>query len=195
MARTNVREDFRRRATYTVVVGAWVGTIVGSYLRATDTIEIHWNSVIVTLMGVAIAATMALSRMRLASTISGVFDAGLKVATAMQANVTKRAALIEADYDGVIICADNAPVIHWNRDDLVGRQLEAIIPERYREAHHKGMEAFKEQGQTRVVGSTIFVPVVGQDGVEYPMQLTVARLGNSFLGTLVPLNSSNEVSI
>lgn len=150
---------------------------------------------IVFLIGVGIALGSALARMRLADTITSVFEAGLKVATVLQTNVTSSACMLETDPDGVIQAVEHAEVIGWTRDRLVGENLDVLIPDRLLRQHQEGFRTFRESEESRVTGSTVNVPIMTGDGNEQGMRLSIARLGDTFLGTLVPIGEQKTYEV
>jgi PAS domain S-box-containing protein len=65
----------------------------------------------------------------------------------------------------------------WPRGETVGRPLrDLIIPERYRDAHSRGLERLVQSGQTKLVGRRIEIEAVRRDGTEFPVELTIAAL-------------------
>jgi len=192
-----ITED-TRQLTYRVGAhGSWWGafallvvqiTLGGA--RPTGSAPPWLALIIVMLIGTGIAFGTSLSRMRLTGAITSVFETGLKAATALQVNVSAPACVIEVSLDGDIVQVEHAEAIAWDKEMLVGRPLDTLIPDRFLRAHHEGFKRFRESGETRVAGRTISVPVLGADGKEHPVRLTVARLGDTFMGTLVPLGAS-----
>src|SRR5687768_992249 len=77
----------------------------------------------------------------------------------------------------------------WSREEAVGRVLaDTIIPERYREAHLKGLERFIETGEGPVLGRRLELEGIHRDGREFPVELTISaeqvgerQLFNAFL--------------
>lgn len=67
----------RHAATFAAACIAWVGATILVALRASEWIGQRWMGAAVLLVGVAIAASVSLTRMRLARTIEQVFDAGI----------------------------------------------------------------------------------------------------------------------
>lgn len=77
-------------------IGAWTAwwlTFVLTWLRVADKFPREWSMLIILLIGVAIALGLALSRMRLARTITQVFLVGMQT----QARVTAEAVLEELE--------------------------------------------------------------------------------------------------
>jgi PAS domain S-box-containing protein len=168
-------------------LGSFVLTVYVTTLPLTHPNR-QYGILIIFWIGVAIASGLSLGRHKLARTIGATFDAGLKAATALQANVMAPAAVVEVDFDGKIVTVEHSEVIGWTRGNLHGRQLEELIPDRFLRSHRNGFARFKESGDSRVAGATLSVPVLTQNGEEMPVRLTVARLGDTFVGTLVPLH-------
>lgn len=52
----------------------------------------------------------------------------------------------------------------WEADELVGARLTTVIPPEHRLAHLAGFARYQATGETRLLGSTIEVPVLRADG-------------------------------
>ncbi|QZN98819.1 diguanylate cyclase [Chenggangzhangella methanolivorans] len=61
-----------------------------------------------------------------------------------------------------------------SRDEVVGRSIEIIMPERFRAQHAAGMRRMTESGESRLAGKS--VEVVGVDGAgrEFPIEITIS---------------------
>jgi PAS domain S-box-containing protein len=95
-------------------------------------------------------------------------------------------ALLEALPDTVVV-ADGAGHIAYvnpavrvllghDAEDLVGRPLTVLMPERLRAGHGEGFARFRRTGEGQLVGSTTRVPALHADGHEVPIDLTISRL-------------------
>lgn len=143
--------------------------------------------VILTAIGVAIALGNALSRMRLAGTIEKVLMTGMRAATALQVNVNNSATVLEINQNGRIDQVEHAEVIGWQRSDLLGQDIDALIPERLRFNHGgHSFRRFYRADDPRIAGQIISIPVLRQDGTEKHCRLTVARVGDVYMATLAP---------
>jgi PAS domain S-box-containing protein len=87
--------------------------------------------------------------------------------------------------DAIIVMKSNGTIAEWNdraaemfgwsRDDAVGRKLaEVIIPERYREAHVRGLKLFLETGEAKVLGKRIELSGLRKSGEEFPVELSIS---------------------
>jgi PAS domain S-box-containing protein len=66
----------------------------------------------------------------------------------------------------------------WSRDEVLGRSLaELIIPERFRDAHRRGLRRYIETGESRVSGKRLELGAVHRDGHELEIELTISPMG------------------
>jgi diguanylate cyclase (GGDEF)-like protein/PAS domain S-box-containing protein len=62
----------------------------------------------------------------------------------------------------------------YSPDMLKGMKLSALIPERFKQAHHKGMAQYLAGGPPRVIGKgAVELAGLRSDGTEFPLELTV----------------------
>jgi PAS domain S-box-containing protein len=59
-------------------------------------------------------------------------------------------------------------------DDLLGRRIVTIVPERFRQAHVAGFTLFLLTGRRPLIDRTVTVPVLRRDGSEVPAELTLS---------------------
>jgi PAS domain S-box-containing protein len=65
-------------------------------------------------------------------------------------------------------------VFGWNRDEMIGASMpEKLMPERYREAHYKGVGRYFDTGEAPVLFETVEVAALHRDGHEIPIELTI----------------------
>jgi PAS domain S-box-containing protein len=65
----------------------------------------------------------------------------------------------------------------WTRDEVIGKELAGtIIPERYREAHKKGIHHYMAKGEGPVIDQFLELSAVRSDGSEFPVELTISVL-------------------
>lgn len=98
-------------------------------------------------------------------------------------------ATIESALDCIVTINEADTILEFNpaaertfglsRADAINQPLSTtIIPPRYREAHLRGMAAFREAEHTVIAGRRIEVAGLRADGTEFPMELTVSRIGD-----------------
>jgi len=93
-------------------------------------------------------------------------------------------ALVQMDFDGYITGWNHQAekVFGWSAEEILDQTIEqTIIPERYRDAHKKGMKRFLESGKTSVMNSLIEIHALHRDGHEFPIELSVSVIDSADL--------------
>ena len=85
------------------------------------------------------------------------------------------AGMIAVDAKGRIEFANRAAqhLFGYEQDQMLGRQLDMLIPDRMRGAHRAGMARAAAGEPLKLVGKTIEVPAVRADGSEFPIELSL----------------------
>lgn len=73
----------------------------------------------------------------------------------------------------VAVSRSAAALLGYEPEELAGRRLISIIPERFHQAHVAGFTMYLLVGRKPLLEQTITVPAVRRDGSEIPLQLTV----------------------
>jgi PAS domain S-box-containing protein len=101
-----------------------------------------------------------------------------KQAEAKFRSVTESAidAIISADHKGCIISWNKAAtrILGYEEDEVLGKQLEIIIPKRYHQAHQQGMDRFTRTGEAHVIGTTVELSACTKGGEEVPIELSLS---------------------
>ncbi|MQA98865.1 MAG: PAS domain S-box protein [Actinobacteria bacterium] len=98
-------------------------------------------------------------------------------------------AFISIDIDGRVIewNAQAERAFGWSREEALGRVLaDTIVPERYRDAHNRGLENYRATGEGPLLGRLIEIEALRRDGSEFPVELTITRMS---LGDTVVFNA------
>jgi PAS domain S-box-containing protein len=86
--------------------------------------------------------------------------------------------VVVADRDGHIAYVN--PAVHTllghRPEDLIGRSLTVLMPERLRRGHDNGFARYAATGRGELVGATTQVPALHAAGHEVPIDLTLSRL-------------------
>jgi PAS domain S-box-containing protein len=61
----------------------------------------------------------------------------------------------------------------YTEDEIKGRQLTSLIPERYREAHRAGLSRASNSEDYHVIGTTVELAGLHKDGHEFPLELAL----------------------
>jgi phosphoserine phosphatase RsbU/P len=86
--------------------------------------------------------------------------------------------VVVADRDGRIayVSPPVQTLLGHRAEDLTGRSLTVLMPQRLRRGHGDGFSRYRATGQGKLVGATTRVPALHADGHEVPIDLTLSRL-------------------
>lgn len=97
---------------------------------------------------------------------------------------SKLRSLIESANDAIILTDCKGTIFSWNKGaqsifgyeekEAMGQNIQLIIPERFREAHQKGMERYLSTGQPVIIGKTIELQGIGKNGKAVPIELSLS---------------------
>lgn len=175
----------------------WWSTVIIVALRTTHILPQAASSFAFLTLGLGVTASLALSRMKLGATVSQVFQTGLSVAVSMNSSggMNHGTAVIRTDLEGCIKSGENTEVIGWPNGEaerLAGKRLDDLIPDRFLRINHAALTSYREAsaGGTDESGVVIAfnLPIRGADGTERAFRMTIARLGDTLIKTLVPLS-------
>jgi PAS domain S-box-containing protein len=121
-----------------------------------------------------------------------------KVEDALAASEERFRNLAETANDAIVSADSRGNVVYFNRaaermflhsaGEVVGQPLTILMPEKFREAHRKGLDRYLRTGEAHVLGSTLELAGLRKDGSEFPLQLTLSgwrtREGMFFTGLL-----------
>jgi len=92
--------------------------------------------------------------------------------------------LVEQSPDAIVFADTTGAIRVWNaaaqrvfgftRQDALGKNLDIIIPERFREAHWRGFERALAEGVTKYVGHSLPTRSLRSDGAQIYVELSFA---------------------
>lgn len=95
-------------------------------------------------------------------------------------------AIVVVGTDGRILAVN--PLLErmfgWTREELLGREVEVLVPERYRVAHVKDRLAYARDPRTRPMGEGRELSGLRRDGSEFPVEISLSPLKTD-TGTVV----------
>lgn len=105
-------------------------------------------------------------------------DAALRVSELRYRSVAQsaNAAIISADDRGTITSWNTGAqnIFGYKEAEVLGRPLTLLMPERYLEAHQKGMARLLSTGESRVIGKPIELHGIRKDAMEFPLELSLS---------------------
>jgi PAS domain S-box-containing protein len=92
--------------------------------------------------------------------------------------------VMQSAADAIILADRYGNIVSWNKAaaaifgygerEALGKPLTLLIPERYREAHRKGLERVRSTGEARLIGKSVELQGLRKDGSEFPLELSLA---------------------
>lgn len=85
-------------------------------------------------------------------------------------------AIITADSGGKIVSWNSGAtqIFGYGADEAMGQQLQMLMPDRFRDQHELGMKRYLESKTPRIIGKTVELSGVRNDGGEFPMDLSLS---------------------
>ena len=97
-------------------------------------------------------------------------------------------AIADIAVDAIVSINADSKITFWNkaaeamfdykRDEVLGKDLTMIMPERYRLRHKRGVKRFSATKRTDYIGRVNEFEGLRRDGTEFPLQLSVATWGS-----------------
>ncbi len=119
-----------------------------------------------------------------ASTIAWDITEQKRIEIALRESEARFRSITQSAADAIISADSDDNIISWNRgaqiifgyteEEALGKSLTIIIPERYRDAHKKGLERVNSTGETRIIGKTVEMVGMRKDGSEFPLELSLS---------------------
>ena len=110
-----------------------------------------------------------------------------QVEKALRESERRLRAVLDSALSAVVVISAESVIVDWNsraetmfgwmRNEALGKELaQIIIPERYREAHRRGLAHFLSTGQSPVVGHVLEMDALRRTGDEFPVELSISAL-------------------
>lgn len=106
--------------------------------------------------------------------------------------------VLDTAVDAIIVIDENARILVYNKAceglfghpaaDMIGKNVKAIMPPRYSEAHDSYIENYRRTGEAQIIGIGRQVEAMHRDGTVFPVDLSVGEAktpdGRQFIGIL-----------
>ncbi len=107
-----------------------------------------------------------------------------KVRMALRESEAKFRSVMESAIDAIISGDVSGNIRAWNsaasalfqytEEEVIGRPIELIIPERFRKSHRDGLQRVSQGGPSHVIGKTVELAALRKNGSEFPVELSLA---------------------
>ncbi|MBI3793381.1 MAG: PAS domain S-box protein [Nitrospinae bacterium] len=111
-------------------------------------------------------------------------ERGIAIARRVRESEVGFRSLVETATDAIISVDSSGMVTFWNSsaakmfgyaaDEVIGKNLVVIIPERHRALHRAGLESVASGGVRKIIGATVATEGLKKGGDEFPVELTLA---------------------
>lgn len=104
-------------------------------------------------------------------------------------------ATVVADADGriKIVNRQTEDLFGYSREDLVGKPVEQLIPERFHSAHRQHRAAFAAAPSTRPMGASLSLFGRRSDGTEFPVEASLSPLADGEAQIIVSIRDVSEL--
>ena len=103
--------------------------------------------------------------------------------SALTASEDRFRSVVQSAIDAIVLADGQGRIIFWNKaaermflyseQETIGQSLTKIMPERYRDAHNRGLSAFRSTGESRIMGKSVELEGLRKDGAEIPIELSL----------------------
>jgi PAS domain S-box-containing protein len=115
-----------------------------------------------------------------------------------QASKEQFRSVTQSANDAIISSDSGGTILSWNQgahnifgyaeDEMVGKPLTLLMPQRYRAAYGLGLERVSGTGERRAVGTTVELQGLRKDGSEFPFDLSASEWkseGKTFYSSII----------
>lgn len=113
-------------------------------------------------------------------------DSDQTVSQALRQSEERFRSVTESVNDAIVSADGESRIVFWNEaaremfgytaEEAYGRPLEMIMPERYREAHRRGLARLHATGKPKLIGGTVELEGLRRDGTEFPLELSLGAV-------------------
>ena len=85
-------------------------------------------------------------------------------------------AIVVADSYGIVVSLNRGAerIFGYREEEVLGKALSLLMPERYREAHLRGINRMRTTGESKIIGKAVELHGLRKDGSEFPLELSLA---------------------
>ncbi|MBI5075245.1 MAG: PAS domain S-box protein [Nitrospirae bacterium] len=99
---------------------------------------------------------------------------------------------VSKDSKIVLLNAQLSQLFGYTEDELIGRHLDFLIPERYRNRHRANVSLYFEQPRVRPMGTNLTIYGLRKDGTEFPADISLSPLETE--GGIVAVGAIRDIT-
>jgi hypothetical protein len=87
-------------------------------------------------------------------------------------------AVVAVDHDGTIvqINSQTQSLFGYTRDELIGQKIEILVPESYRDQHHRHRASYAHHPKTRRMGADLDLYGRRRNGTQFPVEISLSPI-------------------
>lgn len=108
--------------------------------------------------------------------------------------------ILVANGKGIIEMANNFLITQFgysDKNELIGKEVEVLIPMRYNSVHHKHMEHYQQKPERRTMGVGRDLYAIKKDGAEFPVEVSLSNYtaadGNFVIAFVIDITKRKEI--
>lgn len=105
---------------------------------------------------------------------------------ALRESEARARAVLDSALDCIITCDHSGTILEFNpaaertfgyrREDMLGKEVSAIVPSSHRARHQEGMARLARTGEARIVGQRLHMPALCADGREIAVEMAITAI-------------------
>ena len=106
----------------------------------------------------------------------------------LRASELRFRSVVQSAGDAIILADETGKIVFWNKgaetifgyveDEILGTQIETLLPETYRAQHRESFERFRLTGRSQIIGKTVELQGLRKDQSLFPLELSLASWTN-----------------
>src|SRR5215471_17015110 len=106
----------------------------------------------------------------------------------LQASELRFRSVVQSAGDAIILADETGKIVFWNKgaevifgyveEEILGAQIETLLPDTYRTQHRESFERFRLTGRSQIIGKTVELQGLKKDQAVFPLELSLASWTN-----------------